>query len=103
MGNCLKVANKEEKKTFAENVLFNNRLNMREIRYRHLSPKGYIYCVRDRGHGVLMLYFEFEYLHRDTLGFGQHAEMGSIYIRRETDLKLLIESRHLQNRKRERA
>ena len=60
MGNCLKVANKEEKETFAENVLFNNRLNMREIRYRHLSPKGYIYCVRDRGHGVLMLYFEFE-------------------------------------------
>ena len=50
----------KNEETNAENIQFFNQLNLSEVRNEHLNPKGKIYSIRDRAHGVLMLWIEFE-------------------------------------------
>ena len=42
-----------------EHVQLFNQLNLSETRCSHWNPKRNVYCDRDRGHGVLMLWTEF--------------------------------------------
>ena len=53
----LKNVGKEE--LIAEHVQFLNQIDSDETRSNYLKPQGRIYCLHDRGHGVLMLYIEF--------------------------------------------
>ena len=53
----LKGVGKEE--LIAEHVQFLNQIDSDETRSNYLKPQGRIYCLYDRGHGVLMLYIEF--------------------------------------------
>lgn len=59
MVNCKKKSYKKQA-TIAEHVQYLNRLNLSETRYVYLNPKGEIYRVFCRGHGVLALHIEFE-------------------------------------------
>ena len=54
MGNCLKSEN------IAENVQFFNQLDPMETKCTHSNSKERIYCIGDKGHGILMLYVKYE-------------------------------------------
>lgn len=56
MGNCLRCSRSSN--IIAENVQFFNQFDPNETRYKYWNPKGNIYGVCDRGHGVLMLYIK---------------------------------------------